>query len=411
MGGFNFVAEQGRLRVVVQPAAVQLDSRDNIIDPVDLKATPDGHLYVLSRSTATLTEYDASWNVVRSMPSIGATPTGLDVDSAGKVYVALSGNHQVARFRPTATAFELDPNFNGTGRIGKSDQTPGSGNAQFNAPFDVAVSPSDQEIYVSDSNNHRIQKFDAAGNFVLTFGGFGGVTFGQLNTPKGLTFGESDTLHIIDSGNNRLVLAQGEDVTEIVGGTGTSFGLLQSAQNLSVGSRGLYITEPPSHRIRKFDSGTGGHLDLHRFEYLCTLSAQLGLLQPASVSAVEHLLEERIYIADTGHNRILLVKLPLASSQTPDAVWNSMVQQIALANIEGALSYFSTESVESFRQAFLEIPNGQLLQWMSEIGPITAVFIENDSAEYIFEQIIGAETLGFPIEFVRENGIWKILEF
>jgi len=41
-------------------------------------------------------------------------------------------------------------------------------------------------IYVVDSGNHRVQKFDINGNYLLLFGGHGKGD-GQLNTPYGIT--------------------------------------------------------------------------------------------------------------------------------------------------------------------------------------------------------------------------------
>ena len=42
---------------------------------------------------------------------------------------------------------------------------------------------------------------------------------------------------------------------------------------------------------------------------------------------------------------------------------------------------------------------------------LTAATIEAETAQYYFEDLIGGETITFPVEFVKENGIWKILEF
>ena len=46
-----------------------------------------------------------------------------------------------------------------------------------------------------------------------------------------------------------------------------------------------------------------------------------------------------------------------------------------------------------------------------QIGTLSLVFIENDAAEYYFEQTGNGQLLLFPVEFVVENGVWKILEF
>ncbi|MCX7698911.1 MAG: hypothetical protein N2114_05545, partial [Candidatus Goldbacteria bacterium] len=46
---------------------------------------------------------------------------------------------------------------------------PGSDKGFFNTPKDMAVDK-EGNIYIVDSKNHRIQKFNAAGNFILAWG-------------------------------------------------------------------------------------------------------------------------------------------------------------------------------------------------------------------------------------------------
>jgi hypothetical protein len=45
------------------------------------------------------------------------------------------------------------------------------------------------------------------------------------------------------------------------------------------------------------------------------------------------------------------------------------------------------------------------------IPAISPVAIEANSAQYRFDRIIQGHTITFPIEFVKEDGLWKILEF
>ena len=189
--------------------------------------------------------------------------------------MALSANNKVVKLQPNGTSFRVDTLFGLNGYLGKADGTPGSGAGEFNSPFDVALSPDAQNLFVSDSNNHRIQEFDWTGKFKRSFGSFG-TGLGQLNNPKGLTYGDSDVLHILDSGNNRLVLAEAGDVSEVIGGPGTLFGELQLAGNLTVGKRGIYIAEPGNNRVKKFDIGTGGYFDLNHFDPLWKASNEIG---------------------------------------------------------------------------------------------------------------------------------------
>ena len=50
--------------------------------------------------------------------------------------------------------------------------TAGSGDGEFQNPQDVAID-SLGNLYVTDTNNHRIQKFDNNGQFIIEWGTFG----------------------------------------------------------------------------------------------------------------------------------------------------------------------------------------------------------------------------------------------
>jgi hypothetical protein len=88
-----------------------------------------------------------------------------------------------------------------------------------------------------------------------------------------------------------------------------------------------------------------------------------------------------------------------------------MTAHVAAGDISGAVACFSSASVDGYRQAFLCIGTAKLISDINAIGPLTPVYIENDQAEYYFEQTIGGQLLLFPVEFVKENSIWKISEF
>lgn len=58
-------------------------------------------------------------------------------------------------------------------------------------------------MYVSDTGNQRIQKFDREGNFLTQWGGFGNGD-GQFNFPYGITVDTHDNVFVVDSGNMRV---------------------------------------------------------------------------------------------------------------------------------------------------------------------------------------------------------------
>ena len=60
---------------------------------------------------------------------------------------------------------------------------PGTGDGQFDFPEGIAVAPSG-DVYVADTANDRIQRFDASGNFIGKWGTSGNQA-GQLDRPAG----------------------------------------------------------------------------------------------------------------------------------------------------------------------------------------------------------------------------------
>jgi len=171
-----------------------------ITDPVDVKWTATSNLYILSGSTATITEFDANGKSLRSIKGIGANPSGFDVDNDGNVYVAVTGDNQVKKFKPTADSFESDGSFGNDGLIGNKDGSASSN--QLNAPFDVKLSNDGQTIIVSDSGNQHVRHFAIDGKARPEEGGTS-----SLNAPKGLAHDEIGIyLFIVDSGNNRIIL-------------------------------------------------------------------------------------------------------------------------------------------------------------------------------------------------------------
>jgi len=74
-------------------------------------------------------------------------PSDVAADSSGNVYVADTGNHRIQKF---------DSEGNFLAKWGEQ----GSGNGMFNDPEGIAVDGSGN-VYVTDQSNHRVQKFGA----------------------------------------------------------------------------------------------------------------------------------------------------------------------------------------------------------------------------------------------------------
>jgi DNA-binding beta-propeller fold protein YncE len=123
----------------------------------------------------------------------------------------------------------------------------GSGVGQFNLPQGIAVSNTGY-VYVSDYNNHRIQKFTSTGTPVKTWGTFGSGT-GQFIRPKGIAVDGAGNVYVVDSGNNRIQKfdANGGYITQWGGGVSERFVAIVTSPAMMAARRAH--REPPGPHV------------------------------------------------------------------------------------------------------------------------------------------------------------------
>ena len=88
-----------------------------------------------------------------------------------------------------------------------------------------------------------------------------------------------------------------------------------------------------------------------------------------------------------------------------------MKTHVAAGDILGAITYFSFTSTDDYRDMFLGTGTSSTTATINQTGNITPVFIYDDTAEYYFEEVVDGKTITFPVEFLKESGAWRILEF
>ncbi len=71
-----------------------------------------------------------------------------------------------------------------------------TGDVQFMEPSGVAVDSSGK-VYVADKRNHRIQKFDSIGTYITQWGSYGSGD-GQFWKPDGVAVGSSGNVYVAD---------------------------------------------------------------------------------------------------------------------------------------------------------------------------------------------------------------------
>ncbi len=202
-----------------------------------------------------------------SAPGQFQTPRGLAIAPDGRIVVADSGNHRIQVFDAQGnymTGWGSSCDLYAEGRPGCVDPD-GSGplqlgDGQFREPWGVAVDQAGN-IYVADTWNHRIQKFDPNGKFLKKWGYFV-TTDGQLGEPVGMwgpraiVIDADGNLYVADTGNKRVQEFDPEgNFLGQWGGGGVIEGRFDEPVGLAIDAQGnFYVADTWNRRIQKFNS-------------------------------------------------------------------------------------------------------------------------------------------------------------
>jgi DNA-binding beta-propeller fold protein YncE len=252
-----YVADTGNNRVVVY------DAEGNFLrnlcacpgaglnEPRGVAVDAGGQVFVSNVFIARIDRLDesgqieASWGTQGAVPAGFFGPQGVAVDSANNIYVADTNNHRVQKFNPQGALIIS---------LGRADRQAGSANGEFNFPFRV-IADSQNNFYVSDSSNGRIQKFNASGQHLLNFGSPGSAV-GQLNAPEGIALDAAGNLYVADTNNHRVQkFAPDGQWLNTWGSQGSGLGQFNQPEGIVVDEDGfIYVVETLNHRVQKLNS-------------------------------------------------------------------------------------------------------------------------------------------------------------
>ncbi len=199
-------AQQPQLSFKVVENFLKLPDNLYMAEVVGVTTDSKGHIYVLHRGKQPILEFNPDGSFVRSigegLPFEG--PHSVRVDPQDNLWYIDAANNFVMKFdtqkrlqmvlgrRPEAWTFLT--------HVIERAATPPS---FFYQPTDVTWGP-DGSIYVSDGyGNSRVAKFDKNGNLVKAWGQRG-TGPGEFNTPHSIVIDANNNLYVADRANARI---------------------------------------------------------------------------------------------------------------------------------------------------------------------------------------------------------------
>ena len=213
--------------------------------------TPDGKLKKI-------------WGSKGKAPGQFDTPRGLTVDVFGNVWVADHTNHRIQKF-------SYDGKLLGVFGANGGDGTPGSGPGEFFEPRGVS-SDAEGNIYVAEMVNHRVQVLRNDGSYLSMWGkgGTGGLdqvgsAYGEFRLPYQTTIDGHGLVWVTDTDNERVQVftREGQFVrafgaNNADGSAGSAVGEFQKPYGAATDCAGnVYVTEQENHRVQVFGDRGG----------------------------------------------------------------------------------------------------------------------------------------------------------
>lgn len=187
------------------------------------------------------------------LPGQFQKPRGIAVAPDGTIFVADTGNHRIQRFDSDG---ELISSWGTYANVDDGDAPGGT----FNEPWGIAVS-SEGSVYVADTWNFRIQMFSLDGEFIGMFGEAGQAeTPFTLWGPRAVAVGEDGRVYVADTGNHRIVVLSPEmEPIGQFGVVGFLPGELSEPVGVAVDDAGtVYVADTWNQRIQVFEETEGG---------------------------------------------------------------------------------------------------------------------------------------------------------
>ncbi|HEX4435787.1 MAG TPA: hypothetical protein VH061_03225 [Solirubrobacteraceae bacterium] len=226
--------------------------------PEAIAIGPGGDVFVADQLSYTVQEFSPAGTFENEWGSFGGGHGqfgpigGLAVDAAGNVYVVDSSHNRIEKFSP-AGAF-----LTAWGRRGSEVGQFNFGSSQdFTKPPGGGIAVNGSFVFVADSGNNRIERFNLNGGEPLAWGTKGSAP-GQFSYPRGVAANESEVL-VSDDDNHRIERFGLEGAFQAEDGTnGTGAGQFGFPYGVALDAGGnVYVADDINHRVVKLNPQLG----------------------------------------------------------------------------------------------------------------------------------------------------------
>jgi DNA-binding beta-propeller fold protein YncE len=209
-------------------------------------------------------------------------PQGIALDPEGNIYIADTGNNRIQKFDRHGVFLKQLGGF-------------GWGREQFDRPVDICASAG-LDVFVADYNNERIERYDAHLNYISSYYSDDSqdetLRFGL---PLGVALSRHGELFVVDGENRRVLKIDSFGVPALsFGDFRWAQGQLQRPAQVAVGANDL---------VYAVDAGAGSVVVFDYYgNFVRTVGT--GLLRGPTGIAVDG--RGRLWVADTGNDCIVV---------------------------------------------------------------------------------------------------------
>ena len=223
-----------------------------------LAITSDNHILIADEGNHRIQMFTMEGRFVKSVGEKGNRqlqfnqPSGIAVHPSGKVFVADTRNHRIQVLNPDLSYSHMFSCCIGSWylrifNINYFGSTPG----YYSSPSDVAINSSGV-VYVTDSDNRRVQLFTADGDFISTFGNDSNfISPSQLYYPECLCVDSTNTVYVTNNYHRVSMYTSNGQFIKSFGTKGSGERELNCPKGVAVDNTtgALYVCDTANNRV------------------------------------------------------------------------------------------------------------------------------------------------------------------